>query len=276
MSTLKMNPATIKKAGKELEGIIEPETKDGEPISLSEGKVKDLKSKIIEAAELLTGEDEISDTLRFVLGEYGVKIGEEDVIETDEPDEEQEVKSEKKEDEQGHEVWTYEQLNKLPRKKLEKVALKLSNPLDLDDYKEKKDLLLAVCDVMGLSDKEEMKAPKKGKESVETDVIEKEKPPKVKKETPKQEKKAPAKVIKKGYNRGMSVSECIKKMAKKGFTIPELQKASDTLYCKETGNNGFDYESNKMHPATHIVNYMLHGLVEFAILEKNENTFTFI
>ena len=174
MSKMKMTPAIIKKAGKELEGIIKPETKDGKDISLSEGKVKDLKPKIIEAAELLTEEDEISETLKFVIGEYGIVIGEEDNQDADEADEKEKA-PEKKEDDQGDEVWTYEQLKKLPRKKLEKVALKLSDPLDLDNYKEKKDLLIAVCDSMGLSAKEEVKEPKKGKETVETDIIEKDK-----------------------------------------------------------------------------------------------------
>lgn len=75
------------------------------------------------------------------------------------------------------------------------------------------------------------------------------------------------------YNRVTSVSETIAKLGKKGFTIQEIQDESDKLYCEKTNNTEFDRESKKMHPATHIVNYMLTGLVDFSIIEKTDKIY---
>lgn len=77
------------------------------------------------------------------------------------------------------------------------------------------------------------------------------------------------------YNRVTSVSDCITKMGKKGFTLEELRNASGALYAKKTGNPDCDPNA-KMHPATHIVNYMVIGLVTFAVLEKTDKIYTFI
>lgn len=90
-------------------------------------------------------------------------------------------------------------------------------------------------------------------------------------EPPKQKRKAKGESKKKkgpSYNRIDSVKDAIKKLGKKGFTQEEIRELSDKLYCEKTGNDLFADES-KMHPATHIVNYMVQGLVAFEVLEKD-------
>jgi hypothetical protein len=89
-------------------------------------------------------------------------------------------------------------------------------------------------------------------------------------EAPAKQKRTPKSTKKKGpsYNRIDSVKDAIKKLGKKGFTQEDVRELSDKLYCEKTENTPFDNEA-KMHPATHIVNYMVQGLVAFDVLEKD-------
>ena len=104
-------------------------------------------------------------------------------------------------------------------------------------------------------EKEEKKNDKKGKENKDKKVEKNKKLDKVKK-----------------YSRLTSVLETLRGI-KNPFTLEDIQEQSDKLYCKNTNSAEYDKESKKMHPATHLVNYMVSALVYFGVVVKKEDTY---
>ena len=249
------------------------------------------KKKLIELCEKM---DLVTDSGDYdELKDFRVDVAIE--LEIEVPEEVEEVEEEVKEElNETKEEETKEEVNLVVLVNNTKKLAHLKEICGIhDDFKK---LRPALKKFKGLSGPKELKVkmlkllgiePEEVKPKVESDPK-----PKKKKETPKptkptksEEKREevqkapevkedkPKKTNKSKYNRVTSVSDSIQSLGKKGFTIQELQEVSDKLYAKLADKEEFDSSKKRMHPATHIVNYMITGLIAFSVLVKTDKIY---
>jgi hypothetical protein len=92
-------------------------------------------------------------------------------------------------------------------------------------------------------------------------------------EAPAKQKRKPKKDKTPRYTRIDSVSDCIKKFGKKGFSMDKLVHESNVLYLKKTGEKDTGVLP-KRFSNTH--NIMCQALIAFDVLEKDGDTYKLV
>lgn len=133
MKKFKLSTAKLKKAGKELQVILEPTENDGKtPLIIASGTDDEMIAKIIEGGNALTSDDSISDHLTKVLETVKAKVSKEE--ETNENDTIIEPK-----------VMTWDDINSMKKKDLKKLCKEKKLITESDDYDKIKDYQIEVA-----------------------------------------------------------------------------------------------------------------------------------
>lgn len=179
----KIDPKQYKEAAAELEELLSPENDDGTPTKMTKGTTEEIKEKIIEAAEELNANDEISDNLKAVLEDLGVEIPE-----SDEDDEEGEEKEDEDQDaDEGDEDGedeedpnsvcdlSWDDINGMKKKKDVLALIKERKIIvEPEEHETLDDLKVAVADALGVvvpKDEEDEDDEEPGEEKSLVDLV---------------------------------------------------------------------------------------------------------